>query len=240
MSAGLAHRPRTLARAASRLAATFVACAFPQRCPGCGRVADARELLCAACRARIPELALTLCARCLVLGRDPVGCGRHSGYAVRPAWVYDARAAAIVTALKFEGRPGLARSVVAVLARACGAHGTPDLVLPVPLHPARERERGYNQSARLAGALAEHVGAPVLDRALVRARPTRAQSRLGPRRRRENVADAFRVAQPWAVRGRRVRLVDDVITTGATLEACLSVLREAGAEASAITLAWAC
>lgn len=112
-----------------------------------------------------------------------------------------------------------------------------DVVVPVPLHPQRLERRGYNQAALLAAVLARGVGLPLLERALVRVRNTRPQMSLGREARRANVAGAFR-AVDGAVEGQRVLLVDDVCTTGATLEACADALREAGAaEVRALTLA---
>ena len=119
------------------------------------------------------------------------------------------------------------------------ALGKPDVLVPVPLHSARRRERGYNQAAALADALAEAIAAPRLAGALTRVRSTRAQARLGPAERRRNIAGAFRVERPAAMKGRSVLLVDDVMTTGATLESALAALAAAGAVATGVTLAWA-
>lgn len=225
---------------ARALAADVLEFVLPQRCAGCGVPASAERLLCDACRARIPRLTSTLCARCLVDEHEPVGCGRHRGFRVSAAWVYDERAAAIVQALKYGERPGLASALGPALAAALPADlPRSDLVLDVPLHAARERERGYNQAARLADALALATRTPRLERAVERVRATPAQARLGARERRENLAGAFRVRRPGALEGRRVLLVDDVITTGATLEGCLTALRSAGAEAHGVALAWA-
>jgi predicted amidophosphoribosyltransferase len=112
-------------------------------------------------------------------------------------------------------------------------------VLDVPLHAARLRERGYNQSAALADALADVLGAPRLPGALVRVRATPPQARLGPAARRANLAGAFAIERPARLRGRRVLLVDDVLTTGATLDAALAALHDAGADAAGVALAWA-
>src|SRR5205814_654635 len=99
--------------------------------------------------------------------------------------------------------------------------------------------RGYNQAALLAGALSATLGVPRLEGVLERTRATRAQARLGAQARRANLAGAFRVARAAETRGRRVIVVDDVITSGATLEACLAVLKEADARPVSVTLAWA-
>ncbi len=215
-----------------------IAFALPERCPGCEAEVAPGKFLCEACRARVPKLAIGLCTRCLTRGREPVGCAAHPGFTVWPAWIYDERAAAMIHALKFGERPGLATTLAVELARVVPP-GRFDLVLAVPLHAERRRERGYDQAGRLADALARAIGVPRLDGAIERVRATRPQARLGAADRRRNLDAAFRVSlAPWLA-GRRVLLIDDVVTTGATLEACLGVLREAGATAEAAALAWA-
>jgi ComF family protein len=213
---------------------------LPQRCPGCGRPASAARLLCEACAARVPRLRAPLCARCLVDGREPSGCARHRAFTVHAPWLFDERAAAVVHALKYHDRPALAAALGPELATALpAAWRRPDLVLEVPLHGSRLRERGYNQSEALADALADALGAPRLPGALRRTRATSPQARLGPRERRANLAGAFAIEKPAWLRGRRVLVVDDVITTGATLDAALASLHDAGAVAAGVTLAWA-
>ncbi len=111
-----------------------------------------------------------------------------------------------------------------------------DIIAPVPLHPSRLAERGYNQSALLARVLAAEVGVPLDERLLIRHRATAHQVGLGQAERTRNVTGAF--ACRGAAAGKRVMLVDDVATTGATLEACAVALREAGAtNVAALTLA---
>lgn len=224
----------------SALLAAIADALLPQRCPGCAAPADPRRLLCDACAARVPRLRVPLCARCLAADREPAGCRRHSGFAVFAPWLFDERAAAVVHALKYADRPGLAAALGPELAAALpAAWRRPDLVLEVPLHPARLRERGYNQSAALADALAEAVAGPRLPGALRRLRATPPQARLGRAARRANLAGAFAAVRPAALRGRRILLVDDVVTTGATLDAALAALHDAGARAAGVTLAWA-
>ena len=228
-----------LLRGARSLGRSALGFALPQRCPGCGAAAPARRVLCAGCRASIPRLRTPLCSRCLLAGDDPTGCMRHPGHHVFAPWLYDERAAAVVHALKYGGRPGLAAPLGRTLASAVPAPWrAADLVLEVPLHPARERERGYNQAAGLADALAGALAVPRLPGALARLRATPPQARLGEAARRANVEGAFVVSRPSWLAGRRVLVVDDVMTTGATLAACLGALRAAGAKAAGVALAW--
>ncbi len=104
------------------------------------------------------------------------------------------------------------------------------VLVPVPLHPSREKDRGYNQAALLARHLGKRLDLPVLENALIRAKETQPQVTLGFRDRMKNVRDAFTVALPEQVRGRHILLIDDVMTTGSTLEASARALKEAGAE----------
>lgn len=131
---------------------------------------------------------------------------------------------------KFHG--GLHRTrlltTLAVAALGRGAAGSPDLILPVPLHPRRLLWRGYNQSTELARGLGRALHRPVPPDALVRTRNTVPQLSLDMHQRRENIRDAF-AADPAQVAGRSILLVDDVYTTGATLTECARTLRRAGA-----------
>ncbi len=232
-------RLRSLGCALGRALGNLEAFALPQRCPGCGAPAEPATLLCAACFAAIPPISFAVCARCLVRDLEPVGCRRHPEAVVWPALVYDEAATLLVHALKYAGRPGLAAALSRRLAEALPRVLEADLVTAVPLHPARRRERGYNQAWLLASGLASHLGVPALEDALVRVRATPAQARLDPRQRRRNLAGAFRVPEPRRLRNRRLLVVDDVLTTGATMEACLEALAEAGARPVGAVLAWA-
>jgi len=161
----------------------------------------------------------------------------------RAAGLYEGRLRDVVHALKYGRRVSLARPL-AMLMRERGAtvlEGA-DVVVPVPLHWRRQRERGFNQAALLA----RHLGRPLVE-ALTRARPTPPQASLRQAMRHANVREAFVPAQPvwhgrdWArraVAGRIVVIVDDVCTTGATLDACARVLAGLGAaEVRALTAA---
>jgi ComF family protein len=145
-----------------------------------------------------------------------------------------------IHALKYEGRPVLAAPLGRLLAEAGGPRlpAPPaewaDGLVPVPLHPARLAERGFNQAELLATPCAARWRLPVLGRALIRIRPTLPQTDLTAAARRANVRDAFRVPRPSEVRGRRLLLVDDVLTTGATVGSAARALRAAGATAVGI------
>ena len=150
----------------------------------------------------------------------------------RAAFVYEAASRRLVLDLKRSGR----RDGLATFAGWMMQAGRPlleqaDLIVPVPLHYVRLASRGFNQSAWLAGALARRTGTPLIVDALKRTRRTPTQGGLSARKRRRNVAGAFAVRPRRAghVSGKRVLLVDDVLTTGATLSACTRALKRAGA-----------
>jgi len=147
-----------------------------------------------------------------------------------------------IHALKYGRRPVLATPLGRLLAAAepgpVRLRDWADAVVPVPLHPARHAERGFNQAELLAAPCATGWRVPMLARALVRVRPTMPQADLDADARRVNVRNAFQVARPGEVRGRRVLLVDDVLTTGATVGAAARALRAGGAAAiGVLTLA---
>jgi ComF family protein len=137
----------------------------------------------------------------------------------------------VVRGLKFGRLDYLGRHLAAALAAGLGAGLVGcDRVVPVPLHWWRRLARGYNQAERIARPLAGRLGLPCVQ-ALARRRATPPQSLLGREERLANLREAFRVPRPECVEGLRVLLVDDVATTGATLEAAAAALKKAGAAA---------
>jgi ComF family protein len=188
--------------------------------PWCERCGDALPSW------RVVSVASATCARC-----------RRRGSALsraRALGPYDGALRRIVQALKYGRRPTVARRLAQLLA---GAHGDllsgVELAVPVPLHRGRHRQRGFNQAEELA----RHLGVPWA-RVLRRTRATPSQTGLPAARRHANVRGAFSMRRRTYVDGLCVLLVDDVCTTGATLESCARVLRQAGArEVRAITAA---
>lgn len=215
---------------------------YPALCPVCdARLGPGRrDPLCGACWAAIPRIEPPVCAAC----GDPRPPAAPGGGEARcpacaacpPPFAY-ARAAAVyagpvreaIHALKFAGRQTLARPLADLVLEQCAAALPPDVdaLVPVPLSPARERERGFNQSALIAERLAVALAVPVRPGWLRRTRPTRPQSDLGADERRDNVRGAFAGAR--AAAGRHVVVVDDVLTTGATAAECARTLVGAGA-----------
>ncbi|MEP7011156.1 MAG: phosphoribosyltransferase family protein [Acidobacteriota bacterium] len=205
---------------ARRVRETFARWLFPVACLGCGRQLAGRESLhlCLGCRARLrPALPI-----------DPlVG---PAALRILSLWRYEPPLDAVILALKFRRLDYLGRHLALELASAFGGElAAADLVVPVPLHWTRRVARGFDQAERIAAPLAVRLGLPSA-RVLRRRRATAAQARLGRADRLANLAGAFRVDRASAVAGRRVLLVDDVTTTGATLEAAAYALRAAGAE----------
>jgi ComF family protein len=182
---------------------------------------------CAACDAPVAWLA-AFCPSCAQTVERPSNDDPRD----IAAFAYGGAVARAITRFKYEARPDLARPLGDLLARAVAAHSAAlagCLVVPVPLHRSRLAARGFNQAALLAARVARGMGEPALPLLLVRDRDTSQQAKLDRRARAENVAGVFRVRQPERVRGRPVLLVDDVCTTGATLEACSRALIEARA-----------
>jgi len=196
-------------------------------CPDCLQALDRARIeppLCPVCGApyRGSVRAETACVRCRAL--PP-----HFDTA-RALFPYSGPAATLVRAFKFEGDYFLGRWLLREalkLSPLPDGLGGFDCVVPVPLHPRRARERGYNQAALLAGTLARQSRVPLRDGALRRVRYTDQQASLSALKRWKNVRGAF-AAGPSAVDGERVLLVDDVMTTGATANECARVLKGAG------------
>ncbi|HEY57920.1 MAG TPA: ComF family protein [Anaerolineae bacterium] len=210
---------------------------LPPRCLGCGL---AGEYLCLACQRQVPPLQPPFCLRC---GQPLPGRGGHGESeaalcaacrARRPAFdqarsytLMEGLARKVLHALKYRRALGLSPLLAGWLAWLVQREGWPvEVVVPVPLGPQRQRERGYNQAEWLAWALAKRLGVPFRPDAVLRWRETASQVGLNARERRWNVEGAFRLQGAFPFR--RVLLVDDVMTTGATLDAVAQTLRDQG------------
>jgi ComF family protein len=234
-----------------RLARPVVDFVLPPRCPGCGAVVGGDGLFCAPCWRGLRFLGPPWCAGCGApfdydRGADAL-CGACLAHpprfdAARAALAYDVVPRQVLMRFKHGGRPHHAAMMARQMARvAADWLREPDVLLvPVPLARWRIWRRGYNQAALLAARLAREASVPMMSDALLRVRETQASGHAGAAARRRNVAGAFRVADRArpALAGRPVLLIDDVLTTGATADACAAVLARAGV-GSVRLLCWA-
>jgi ComF family protein len=208
---------------------------FPIHCAGCQKIG---QVLCPSCIAQIQPLPSPMCDFCgTPLSTYGVckNCQYHrpklSGQ--RAVGLYDEPLRGCIHQLKYDGNVRLAAPLGLMLAQAFRQYGMQaDMLIPVPLHKDRYQQRGYNHALLLAEVCSAHIGVPMKDNILVRHRATVAQVDLHPREPYQNVAGAF-TCSPYAnnvLNGRNILIIDDVSTTGATLEACATPLFKAGAE----------
>lgn len=222
----------------------FTSWIFPQgkACAWCGRPGQ-QGRFCSACRHQFLAWQQQYqpchhCGRLLPLGREGA-CHQcreelppfRKARAVGP---YQGLLKEMIWALKYQGRRSLAgplgNLLAGVVMKELGT-GRPDLVIPVPLTKKRLRARTFNQAELLALALGQELGLPVQGEVLLRVRETAPQVNLSRRSRWQNLAGAFKIADPAGIAGRHLLLVDDVLTTGATASACTHALLAAGDDA---------
>ncbi len=232
----IALRPATLLMPPLRALVDLV---LPPRCPSCRVVVDGDGRLCADCWQALTFITAPQCARCgMPFGHD-LGSGAECGGCLgepprfttaRAAFAYGGPARAILLALKHGDRLYLAATMAPHMARAAGPLLSPAaLLVPVPLHRWRLWRRGFNQAALLAQSLAKLSGAAVDLTVLARVRATPSSAGMGRAARAANVRGAFRVVDASRIKGRDIILIDDVLTTGATADACARHLNRAGA-----------
>lgn len=217
---------------AGQLQERFTDFFFPRSCVGCGKIGN---YLCPNCCEKLPRLLPPLCQKC--------GRPEASGFLCATCWGWHSQIAGIRAPFRFEGiiRRAVHRLKYNNLRAISGCLATlmaeylrdnpmqGEVLVPVPLHPRRLRQRGYNQSSLLARKLGEVTSMPVVENSLCRVRDSVPQARADTvEDRRRNVEGAF-VCRGEGVRQRHVILIDDVCTSGATLETCALALKTAGA-----------
>ncbi len=216
---------------------------FPAACVGCHSPVegDLPWPLCPGCLAKLPSWQAPWCARC---GRSlaHLGAGvelcltceakRYAFDQAVSCFPYEGAIQELVLAFKYQGETSLFRPLsqrMAQTVRERIGNDPADWVVPVPLHPVRLRERGFNQAELLAKGLADGLSLPCTSEVLARTKATLPQAQLTRRQRAQNVRQAFSLKpSPWLGEA-RILLVDDVFTTGATVHACAALLKQAGA-----------
>ncbi len=192
---------------------------FPQYCVGCGKEGD---FLCYSCRQSLPKITPPLCPSCVAWQAKIDG--------IRSPFRFDGVMRQAIHQLKYRNLRALVMPLAKMLQDYLIVNPMPvEVLVAVPLHPKRLRERGYNQSSLLAQELKKLINLPLAEGCLIRRHHTSPQARTTTvAERRRNTADAF-VCRDHRLRDRTVLLIDDVSTSGATLDACAAALRDAGA-----------
>lgn len=205
---------------------------FPRRCVGCGRVGG---FLCPECLRKLPRLLPPLCPGC---GRPQASgivcpdCRQRQTEidGIRSLFRFDEVIRKAIHQLKYRNLKAISPRLAELLADSLRSNPLPgEALVCVPLHPRRLRERGYNQSSLLAGELGRRIDLPMIEDCLIRVKQAQPQVRaVDVEERRRNVADAF-VCRDEKVEGKQIILIDDVCTSGATLESCAAALKSKGA-----------
>jgi ComF family protein len=218
---------------------------YPQSCPICqSSLAREEKEICRECWESLARLPAPFCPYCksfledsMTLRNHPCPClsklEERKIMAIRSLGTFDDYYQKLIHRFKYQKKVPLGKHLAQGLGEVVTQEndfGDCDLIIPVPLHPARRRQRGFNQSEILAEGISEVAGIPIGNNILTRRKNTKDQTYLNAQQRAENVKDAFGLNQSETIEDKNVILVDDVITTGATLNECAEVLLQAGAK----------
>ena len=205
---------------------------FPRRCVGCGRLGG---FFCPECLGKLSRLLPPLCPNCGRPQASGIACSdcwqRQTEIdGIRSLFRFDDIIRKAIHQLKYRNLKAISPCLAELLADYLRSNPLPgEALICVPLHPRRLRERGYNQSNLLARGLGERIDLPVIENCLIRVKQTQPQVRAADvEERRRNVVDAFRCCDE-RISGRQIILIDDVCTSGATLESCAVALKNKGA-----------
>lgn len=213
---------------------------FPRRCPVCDQIVIPKgELICPECRKQLSYVSGSVCMRCGKELLEPdgeycMGCKKHRRTFEKGAALlnYNEVSAHSMVQIKYKNKREYLDFYSAEIVHRLGrqiAFMRADALIPVPVHPSRKRIRGYNQAEELAKRLSNHTGIPVFAELLVRSKKTMPQKELTPALRLKNLEQAFSVKEGAVWKElESVILVDDIYTTGSTIEACARALKRAG------------
>jgi ComF family protein len=228
----------------ARLLRQLLDFALPPRCGGCGSIVDEVDSFCSDCWRKL-EFLQGGCSTCglPLKATDSELCGACLAKPprldrIRAAVAYDDISRSIALRLKYGRKIALARTMSRYMQPLVGDQATQAVLVPVPLHRGRLWRRGFNQSAIVARELSKRTGLPIAVDALRRVKRTPALKGLNMRQRRRAVAGAFRANPEVPIEGRSIILIDDVMTTGSTANACARALKRAGA-ARVDLISWA-
>lgn len=218
---------------------------YPIRCPVCGDIVIPKgRRICSPCEEKLQYIVEPRCKKC----SKPIeqnqneycsDCERKNyhfehGYSL---WVYDAVMKKSISDFKYCYKKEYARYYIEKLIQSYGDiinKLAPDVLIPVPIHKSKYRERGYNQAEIIANGIAKELNIPVLPHLIIRSKKTLPQKQLSDKERLRNLQEAFklneRAVNDYPYRLNRVLLIDDIYTTGSTIEACTNVLRQHGIE----------
>ncbi|MCI9209970.1 MAG: ComF family protein [Eubacterium sp.] len=210
---------------------------YPPRCPICDRAVLPETVICPECRKKITNITEPACMKCGKPIADPRkeycrDCARKEHHFVqgKALWVYEKEVKASIYRFKYQNKREYARRYAAELVKEHGAWikgRQVAAILPIPLNKNRKKKRGYHQAGLLAEETGKLLGIPVYTNVLVRIRDTRPQKTLNDTERKNNLKKAFKTTEN-VVQLKSVLLIDDIYTTGSTLDAAASVLLEAG------------
>jgi len=213
---------------------------FPPFCPICGRKLKEREsLICERCYENIKTITPPFCKRCgAPLKKGEKGCkycSQENFYfsTVRGLGFFTPPLSEMIHLLKYERKTKIAERLgilMGNLFRLDPALSDTNIILPVRLHASRLRESGYNQSQLLAEEVSEITGKEIMNYVVIRKKPTKSQTTLSHKEREENLKNAFKVVSPESIFNKTILVVDDVMTTGTTLNELAKILKEEGAK----------
>ena len=206
----------------------------PRICPLCEKK-QSELMICEECREKLASFYAEhlRCARCGTFGTNEEHCLNHQNWPPylknnKSLWPYEKEYRQVLLSFKFRAQPWLAQMLGSMLADLADKSG--EIVIPVPISKERLAERGFNQSALLAKEIAKNLNLPYADNVLVKIKNTPNQSTLSREERRNNLNDALSIKHPEKIKGKKIILVDDICTTGATLAACAQILHEYSGE----------